>query len=404
MRQHDDIPATMSFRPCARTRKTLCMTRRCILHVGAAKTGTTSLQRALSSDLHDPRFLYVSGDSPNGSFAVTAAFETAPRNEWPFRAANLPGDFAAYRKRQIRSLEAGFDSAQRTNRDIIISSEESWLSSREGLLRLRDAVQQRGFAIEIVAYVRPWIPWIHSLYQQYVRMGRRDLDLGSRREKETLSVRDQVSKFHDVFGRANVEIRLFAPERFPEGCIVRDFCQRLGWSVGRSLSWHANESLALPAIQLLYAYNRFSGKVGENGPPIPLRYGDLPTRLAGMPGPTFRLHSRLLRPYLSRLQADDPWIDQEFGFTLSTDRLPPDAEHSISSDAEMFRYAPETLEWLARQTGQRVVQPGEGETAARAVASQVEILRSQLTGTWFGRVRDWKRAFLSRQSDRDCSR
>jgi len=237
-----------------------------------------------------------------------------------------------------------------------------------------------------------------------VRMGRRDLDLGSRRETETLSVRDQVSKFHDVFGRANVEIHLFARERFPDGCIVRDFCQRLGWSVGSRLSWHANESLALPAIQLLYAYNRFSGKVGENGPPMPRRYGDLPTRLAGLPGPTFRLHSRLLRPYLSRLQAHDPWIEQEFGFTLSADRLPPDTEHSISSDADMFRYAPATLEWLARQTGQRVVRGGEGETAARAVASQVEILRSQLTDAWSGRVRAWKKAFLIRRGGRPCPR
>lgn len=372
------------------------MTRRCILHVGAAKTGTTSLQRALCSDLQDPRFMYVSGDSANGSFAITAAFETAPRNEWPFRAANLRGDFATYRERQIRLLAEGFAAAQRTNRDMVISSEESWLSSRECLLGLREALLCRGFAVEVVAYVRPWIPWIHSLFQQYVRMGRRDLDLGSRRDMETLGVREQVSKFHDVFGRGNVEIRLFMPERFPDGCIVRDFCQRLGWSVDSGLSWHSNESLNLPALQLLYAYNRFSGKVGENGPPIPRRYGELPGRLAGLPGPAFRLHSRLLRPFLSRLQADDPWIEKEFGFTLSADRLPRDEEHSIASEGEMFRYAPETLDWLARETGERVLRPGEGETAARAVAAQVEILRSRLPGSWSGLVRDWWPGFRPR--------
>lgn len=191
------------------------MSGNCYLHVGAAKTGSTSLQQALSHDLSDERFLYVSGDLPNGSFALTAAYETAPHNEGPFHAANLPGRFDRFRDRQLRLLERGFETARHSGRDLVLSSEETWLWSRPGLIHLREALQRHHFAIQVIVYMRPRVSWIHSLFQQAVKMGGRDLNLPTHRGFRNLRVRNRLELFWDVFGRGQVQVRLFSPADFP---------------------------------------------------------------------------------------------------------------------------------------------------------------------------------------------
>ncbi|MFN6107691.1 MAG: hypothetical protein ACK5EA_24995 [Planctomycetaceae bacterium] len=361
----------------------------CYLHVGAAKTGSTSLQQALSRDLRDKRFLYVSGDHPNGSFALTAAYEIAPHNEGPFHAANLPGRFDRFRDRQLRLLERGFETARHSGRDLVLSSEETWLWSRPGLINLREALHRHHFAIQVIVYVRPRVPWIHSLFQQAVKMGGRDLNLPTHRGFRNLRVRDRLELFWDVFGRGQVQVRLCSPADCPGGCLVRDFCESLGWHIPPEPAWRSNESLNLPTLQLLYAYNRFGRPVGDWNRPIPHGYGELPARMSDLPGPLFAFHSRLLQPWLDELQPDDEWLARELGLQLSPSPLPPDAEQSVLCDAEMFRYAPETLEWLARETGQPVIPTTTIEATGRRVAAQVEVLRSRIRGSWIARGQAW---------------
>lgn len=367
------------------------MSQRCFLHVGAAKTGSTSLQMALARDLRNERFLYVSGDRPNGSFALTAMFETSPGNEGPFHAANLPGGFTRYRKHQARRLEQGFELARRQGRDLILSSEETWLWSREGLVNLREALHRHGFSVEVVAYVRPLVPWVQSLFQQAVKMGRRDLSLPRHREFRNLQVRERTLLMWEVFGRERVQVRFFAPDRFPERCVVRDFCEPLGWPVPEGLSWRSNETLKLPAVQLLYAFNRFAGPVGDWGRPIPRGYRALPDHLKSLPGPPLAFHSNLLESWLADLRPEDDWIQRELGMSLWPARLPPDDEHSLLSESELFRYDPVTLDWLACETGTKVVKPTSGEVAARQVAAQVEVLRRQVSNSLIERGWSWLR-------------
>jgi hypothetical protein len=259
------------------------------------------------------------------------------------------------------------------------------------MVNLREALHRHGFSVDVVAYVRPSIPWIHSLFQQAVKMGRRDLNLPIHREFLNLKVRARTELLWDVFGRERVQVRQFAPELFPAGCVVRDFCEPLGWPVPPGLSWRVNERLNLPAVQALYAYNRFGGPVGDWGRPIPSGYGSLPDRLKALPGPPLAFHSQLLETWLTDLRRDDSWIQRELGLDLFPVPMPPDQEDSVMSDLELFRYAPETLDWLARESGTKVVRPSAGTIAAQRVAAQVELLRRQVAPSLIERGWSWLR-------------
>ena len=51
------------------------MMKRLIVHIGIHKTGTSSIQDSLALNLDDPGFEYISLGAPNGSLALSRAFD-----------------------------------------------------------------------------------------------------------------------------------------------------------------------------------------------------------------------------------------------------------------------------------------------------------------------------------------
>lgn len=73
-----------------------------------------------------------------------------------------------------------------------------------------------------------------------------------RLERRSVEYRACFEKIDDVFGRANVVLRKFDPQTFPSGCVVRDFCARLGTGFPTKCIIRDNESLPLEVVALLY--------------------------------------------------------------------------------------------------------------------------------------------------------
>lgn len=351
------------------------MTRRCFLHVGAAKTGSTSIQEALFNHLRDCRFQYVAGGWANGSFAISSVFEPSPENQWTFHAIGRTGTFAEYQAAFARQLHRGFARSRRHRTDVIISAESVWMSSREGQTNLLRRLEDEQLDIRVIAYLRPWVPWINSMFQEAVKGGRSRLVLGQSREGAILRVRDRLQNLFAVYGRDRVSVSLFDPDRFPQGCVVRDFCRQVGFPVPAGRQWRTNESLSLEGLRLLVAFNRHAGPVGEWSRPRPEGYLRLVSRLQALRGPRVELHPRFLEPWLAERRRDDDWIEAEVGLSLSEHPPEHDADHAIATEADLWRYSEQTRDWLARQVGGRMVRLAEGEAAARAIASQVDLLR-----------------------------
>jgi len=242
------------------------------------------------------------------------------------------------------------------------------------LFNLRDHLAGLGFEVRVLAYVRPWLPWASSVFQQMVKSGRGRLALGLAEDGHIFAVRERLEDLFAVFGRAHVAVYRFSPVDFPERCVVRHFCGQIGMPVPADRTWRLNESLSLPATQLLYAFHRCSDLGGEGRLPRPPGLQRLVVRLRGLRGPAFRLHSSFLSDWLVDRRRDDEWLAPNVGFSLA-DAPPPDDEHSVETEADLLRFAPETREWIAERVGQPVVRLPDGDAAAGALADQVDLLR-----------------------------
>ena len=351
------------------------MSRCCFLHVGAPKTGSTSIQDALFHELRDRRFLYACGGWPNGSFAVNSVFDPPPENAWTFHAIGHEGRFEDWRDRFARQFDRELAQARLRHAHLVISAESFWTSSREGQESLRRRLADEQVDIRVIAYVRPWIPWGTSMFQEAVKGGRKVLALGHSRDRDVFQVRERLQNLFAVFGRERVTVCLFDPTRFPDGCVVRDFCGRIGLPVSPARSWNINERLSFEALKLLFAFNRFSGPIGEWGPPRPQGMPRLVERLQQLAGPGLELHSSFLRPWVAERETENEWIEREVGVSLSSEAAERDSESAVATEADLFRYSEATRDWLARQVNARVVRLSEGPEAARAVAEQVDQLR-----------------------------
>jgi hypothetical protein len=347
------------------------MSRCCFLHVGAPKTGSTSIQDALFHDVADGRFHYVGGGVANGSFAVSSVFDPPPENEWTFHAIGHEGRFEDFRDDLARRFEGELERARSRHAHLVISAESIWTASREGQENLRRRLAEEQVDIRVIAYVRPWIPWGTSMFQEAVKGGRKVLAIGHSRDRDVFEVRKRLQTLFDVFGRESVTVGLYGPSR----CVVRDFCARIGLTHPHDRQWRVNERLSLEALKLLFAFNRFAGPIGEWGPPRPQGMPRLVERLQQVPGPGLTLHSSFLRPWVADRAAENEWIEREVGISLSSEAAEGDLENAVATEADLFRYSAATRDWLARQVDAPVIRLADGPEAARAVATQVDQLR-----------------------------
>ena len=59
-------------------------------------------------------------------------------------------------------------------------------------------------------------------------------------------------KFFEVFGEKNVVLKKFDPKNFPDGCVVKDFCQTFGINLREQEIVRANVSLPKEVLNSIY--------------------------------------------------------------------------------------------------------------------------------------------------------
>jgi hypothetical protein len=286
--------------------------KRCWIHIGMHKTGTTSIQVNLAK-VRKPAgwcFLTVGANSNMGQ-SLYAMFSPAPHEyHWFVKCGKTPGQIAQEGARLRRRLRKAINQCKR--KTIIISGEALSLIEKEGIVALRDFLEPLCDEIRIIGYVRPPLGFRVSIFQQRMKHGKDAFNIS----KIKMRYRRRFEKFDEVFGQQNVVLRKFDPSAFTHQCVVTDFCEQVGIDPpAREAVSRANESLSREACGILYAYRKFGPgySVGKN---VIKENKRIITSLLAMRGSRFKLSKSSVERGLDLAKEDVRWMEHRLGTSL----------------------------------------------------------------------------------------
>lgn len=334
--------------------------KRCILHVGMHKTGSSSIQESLHGKLDSPDWRYLDLDHPNHSWVLSHAF---------IKGFLLPRDVAEGRLTSATKAQLCRDRLVRSlaschAETVVISAEQLNMSEQDELAELRQLLSHWVEKVLVVAYVRAPLALTESRFQQTHR--NRLLPIAH----YEMRYRFRFEKFDRLFGRENVVLWKFDPPNFISGCVVRDFCTRLGIPLQSEWIVRSNKAMSREAVSLLYIYRRLrmpqanSGAIFDNERKMLIR-------LMSLSGEKLRFSRKLCRDLLERCAGDIAWMEFRLGESLQEER---DTE-GIQSLDELLHIKPETVRWLGEQLGRELP---EGANNSEQLAVWVEELRDSL--------------------------
>lgn len=252
-----------------------------LIHIGIPKSGTSSIQAFLGLNrdrLRAEGVLYAPFNPDFGSqfeFAVTAleacGATIAPdleRRQLGFACrADQSAYVAAYRAYLDQTL-AGSNAAR-----FIGSSEHihAWLVTPDLIAALDRFLCARFSEVRYLLYLRPQDELILSSYSEAVRRGEgQDFQTYLARHMR-LSHWSRLKLWHQVIGRARLDLRLTSPDVLVAGDLLSDFCHAAAIDAyGLTRPPRVNEALSAAEIALRRRLNRVLPVLGRDGRLHPL--------------------------------------------------------------------------------------------------------------------------------------
>lgn len=350
----------------------------CILHAGMPKTGTSAVQQYLHATRNKPSdFLYICFRSRDSGYIIAHVFFSnlihRYRGYWSgYLQVSEAGE---HRRQASEYLQRQLTIAREKNKSLLFSWEVLWDVSAEELRNMKHYLEAEGFEVRILAYLRPWKAWVESMFQQKIKTG--DY-IGFPMPQMPPDYRAIIQKLDEVFGRENVWLANYDLAALKNGCMVQDFCARIGLPFDADKKTRVNESLRLPAVQLLYAYNRFGkGMANATGAQIQ----EFIRKLNELEGNPVRFHPDLTLPLANEFEKQRTWLEKRtmFGWGFEKKEAWDSAVWSIRKEADLFEYEDGTLAWLAQAVHSKQIAAGRGVWRARRVARQMQVLFEQVT-------------------------
>ena len=284
-----------------------------IIHAGMPKTGSTAIQRTFAGqDLGHVR--YFRWRVPNHGGLVTLLFHEQAEHFWGHRLNGYSReDLLPLREEWLESFEQ--DLTQPGAHTCLLSAEaiSTW-HWRSVLTPLKVYLEKYSDDIQVIAYVRPPVSYMPSVFQQRVKGG--DVKFNSKgywpRYRQRFETLDQV------FGRENVTLRKFDRKTLKNGSVVDDLAGFVEIPVPhRSSSPRLkNESLSLEALALLFVQRKFGrGRAtGFRGAQ------DLNEKvfeiLAGIGKEKIQFAPELVLPIVAANEADLEWMERRLSEPL----------------------------------------------------------------------------------------
>lgn len=284
--------------------------KRCWLHIGMPKTGSTSIQVYLDNQTKGKGWKYISlGGAASTNREMHAMFGTRPEQWYWFAKRGESREKIAARGQKMRQrLAKAIEGTRKEN--IILSSESLSMIEKRGIEALHEFLKPMFDEIRVVGYVRPPMGFMTSFFQQRVKAGHGEFSF-----KSTLPCyKKRFKKFDMVFGKENVILRRFDPASFPGGCIVADFCGLIGIDPpAEGEVKRVNESLSREACGILYAYHKFGPGYGV-GKDVIKENNRIIAPLLAMGGKKFKLAKSAIHQHVD--EADLRWMERRLGGKL----------------------------------------------------------------------------------------
>lgn len=314
--------------------------KRCWLHIGMHKTGTTSLQANLKRIGSTSEWKYICvGGKLHMNTPFHAMFATDPFKYHWFAKQGITPEALSEKGAKLRERLATAISKSRAE-TIIMSAEALPLIDKAGIARLKEFLDPLFDEIRVIGYVRPPVSFKISIFQEMVKGGRSKFDVGDIK----LNYRRKFEKFDQVFGRENVILRKFDPAGFAHGCTVSDFFTSIGLkSPDRATIQRANESMSRSACGILYAYRKFGPGYGS-GPGVVAENVQLVEVLLAMKGPKFTAARSMVAAGLANESADLKWMAARLGAPLDENLA---ESGGIATEAELLEVPRAALEEFA---------------------------------------------------------
>ncbi len=235
--------------------------KKLILHLGRAKTGSSSLQEAFgnaSRTLRRQGVMYPSFQPYNHSFQFTILFKRDPTGMFYYKQF-APRDEAAWEaeKQRLFSRWIKFFKAAKQG-TWIISAENLPAMSREEIAALLAFVRPYFDQVTAIAYVRHPESVLRSQWEEFVKV----MDGGmSGSELLAKTIRDYnfrfLNRWSEELGKDQLIVRPFDRQCFTGGTLQADFLHHTGLGglqlpAGEEV---ANVSLGFEGAALLQAYN-----------------------------------------------------------------------------------------------------------------------------------------------------
>lgn len=300
--------------------------KRCWLHIGMPKTGSTSIQIHLDKRTKRDGWEYISmGGAASTNREMHAMFGTRPEKWYWFVKRGESREKIAARGELMRA-ELSKAIRDSDKRDIILSSESLSMIEKPGIVALHGFLKEHFDEIRVLAYVRPPIGFMTSFFQQRVKAGHGVFDF-----KPTLPCyRKRFRKFDAVFGKQNVILRKFDPASFPGGCIVADFCGLVGIDPpAEGEVKRVNESLSREACGILYAYHKFGPGYGV-GRNVIKENNRIIAPLLAMGGRKFKVARSVAADWVDA--ADLEWMERRLGMKLAENSAEDGSEVTSEED------------------------------------------------------------------------
>jgi len=296
--------------------------KRCVIHVGLHKTGTTSIQHYCWSNresLLQQGVAYPDIDgNPNHSRSMYSLFCPRP---WMYYLNRLQG---IETQEQAEAHNAGLRERllqlfQENRSEVFLFSGEDMSNLNRPAGRKMHAFLEPHFEdFAILAYMREPVSCLSSIFAQHVSDGRtmdEVLDRFRNRIHTCLNYAQRVAPFLLAFGRQNVTIRSYDPGRFHQGSLVADFFQAMGRELppqAEAAQPRANTSLCATALQVFDRINRVE-PMYVDGKPNMRRFGSkslLRNTLGRLEGEKYVIPSEVIRSNEQYIKGQLAWLEK----------------------------------------------------------------------------------------------
>lgn len=306
--------------------------KRCWIHVGMHKTGSTSVQTNLAKIKSPLNWRYIKVDGRvNMNQSLYAMFSPSPHKYHWFAKRGMTEEQVTEKGKIYRQkLRKQIRKCKKEN--IIISAEALSIINQRGITALAKFLKPLCDEIRVIGYVRPPTGYKISIFQERIKHGINSFEITDIR----LNYRKRFEKFDIAFGQENVFLKKFEPSSFPNKCIVADFVQELNIALPDDTKiTRSNEGLCREACGILYAYRKFGPGYGVGNNAI-LQNAAIIAPMLAMRGQKFKVAQGIMISGEAE-DEDQAWIEKRIGSSLQENVKEDGTEVTSEDDLLLVR-------------------------------------------------------------------